>query len=97
MTFQQNIGRRTFGIVVLLSNNCPQVREKVTAIQSAMEGIQPGELREMPIPWTKTNTSPKNHRGRYLKEIQPLTNHMVAGKIVARNTTTIFRRNEHGH
>ena len=50
MSHQQNITRRTFGTVVLLSNNWPQVREKITAIQTALEGIQPGELREVPIP-----------------------------------------------
>ena len=50
MPHQQNIARRTFGIVILLSNNWPQVREKITAIQTALEGIQPGELREVPIP-----------------------------------------------
>ena len=50
MTYQQNIARRTFGVVVLMSNNWPQVREKVEAIQSALEGIDSGELREVPIP-----------------------------------------------
>ena len=50
ITYQQNIARRTFGVVVLMSNNWPQVREKVAAIQSALEGIDPGELREVPIP-----------------------------------------------
>ena len=50
MTYQQNIARRTFGFVVLMSNNWPQVREKVAAIQTALEGIDPGELREVPIP-----------------------------------------------
>ena len=50
MAHQQNIGRRTFGVVVLLSNNWPQVREKIADIQSALEGIQPGELKEVPIP-----------------------------------------------
>ena len=48
--YQQNIGRRPFGVVVLLSNNWSQVRDNTTAVQSALEGIQPGELREVPIP-----------------------------------------------
>ena len=48
--YQQNLDRRPFGVVVLLSNNWPQVRENTTAVQSALEGIQPGELREVPIP-----------------------------------------------
>ena len=48
--YQQNIGRRPFGVVVLLSNNWSQVRKNTTAVQSALEGIQPGELREVLIP-----------------------------------------------
>ena len=48
--YQQNIGRRPFGVVILLSNNWQQVRENTTAVQSALQGIQPGELREVPIP-----------------------------------------------
>ena len=48
--YQQNIAPRPFGVVVLLSNNWSQVRENTTAVQSALEGIQPGELREVPIP-----------------------------------------------
>ena len=48
--YQQNLDRRPFGVVVLLSNNWPQVRENTTAVQSALEGIQPGELRQVPIP-----------------------------------------------
>lgn len=47
--YQQNLGHRPFGVVVLLSNNWSQVRENTAAIQSALEGIQPGELREVPI------------------------------------------------
>ena len=49
MRHQQNISRRTFGLVILLSNNWPQVRERVTDIQNALEGIRPGETREVPI------------------------------------------------
>ena len=36
MCHQQNISRRTFGVVILLSNNWPQVRERVTDIQNAL-------------------------------------------------------------
>ena len=49
MRHQQNISRRTFGVVILLSNNWPQVRERVTDIQNALEGIRPGETREVPL------------------------------------------------
>ncbi len=34
--YQQNIGSRPFGVVVLLSNNWQQVRENTTAVQSAL-------------------------------------------------------------
>ena len=48
--YQQNLTHRPFGIVILLSNNWPQVRGKITDIQAALEGIQPGEVREVSIP-----------------------------------------------
>ena len=50
MPYQQNLGRRVLGIVILRSNNWAQVREKIPAVQEALDGIQPGELREVPIP-----------------------------------------------
>ena len=37
--YQQNLDRRPFGVVVLLSNNWPQVRENTTAVQSALEPV----------------------------------------------------------
>lgn len=47
--YQQNLGHRPFAVVVLLSNNWSEVRENIAAIQCALEGIDSGELREVPI------------------------------------------------
>ncbi len=49
MRHQQNFARRQVGLVVLLSNRWPDVRMRVEDIRAALEGIQPGELREVPI------------------------------------------------
>ena len=50
MGYQQNIARRRVGVVVLLSNRWPVVRMRIEEIRAAIDGIQPGELREVPIP-----------------------------------------------
>ena len=49
MRYQQNIARRQLGLVVLLSNRWPDVQMRIGEIRAALEGIQPGELREVPI------------------------------------------------
>ena len=49
MRYQQNIARRQVGVVVLLSNRWPDVQMRIEDIRAALEGIQPGELREVPI------------------------------------------------
>ena len=49
MSYQQNIARRQLGLVVLLSNRWSDVELRVDDIRAALEGIQPGELREVPI------------------------------------------------
>ena len=36
-------------MVVLLSNRWPRIRLRTEEIQTAIEGIQPGEWREVPI------------------------------------------------
>lgn len=50
MSYQQNIARRQVGVVVLLSNRWPDVQLRVEAIRNALEEVQPGEVREVPIP-----------------------------------------------
>ena len=47
--YQQNLEHRRIAIVVLLSNKWPDVRMSIEDIRAALEGIQPGELREVPI------------------------------------------------
>ena len=50
MGYQQNIARRQVGVVVLLANRWSSVRLRIAEIRAALEGIQPGEVREVPIP-----------------------------------------------
>ena len=49
MRYQQNLEHRRIAIIVLLSNKWPRILSKVEAIRVALSGIQPGELREVPI------------------------------------------------
>ena len=49
MRYQQNLAHRRIAIVVLFSNRWADVQMRVDDIRSALEGIQPGELREVPI------------------------------------------------
>ena len=46
---QQNLTRSRLAIVVLLSTAWPYVQLRIEDIRAAIEGIQPGELREVPI------------------------------------------------
>ena len=50
MRHQQNLGRRQLAIVVLLSNRWLDVELRIEDIRAALGGIQPGEVREVPIP-----------------------------------------------
>ena len=50
MSYQQDIARRQVGVVVLLSNRWRDVRLRIESVRIALEGIQPGEVREVPIP-----------------------------------------------
>ncbi len=49
MSYQQNLGHRRIALVVLLSNKWPDVQIRIEDIRAALEGIQPGELREVLI------------------------------------------------
>lgn len=49
MRYQQNLEHRRIAIIVLLSNRWPDVQTRIEDIRTALEGIQPGELREVPI------------------------------------------------
>lgn len=50
MPYQQNLGSRTFAVVVLGANRWPLIESRIDDIRAALEGIQPGEVREVPIP-----------------------------------------------
>ena len=50
MPYQQNIGSRSFALVVLGTNRWPLIRPRLEDIRAALDGIQPGEVREVPIP-----------------------------------------------
>ena len=50
MRYQQNIGSRSFALIVLGVNRWPLIEPRIEDIRTALEGIQPGEVREVPIP-----------------------------------------------
>ena len=50
MPYQQNLGSRNFALIVLGANRWPLIEPRIEAIRNALEGIQPGEVREVPIP-----------------------------------------------
>ena len=49
LRYQQNIRHRQIAVIVILSNRWPDVRLKIEEIRSALEDLDPGELREVPI------------------------------------------------
>ena len=49
MRFQQNLTDRRMAIVVLLSTAWPYVQPRIEEIRTVLDGIRPGELREVPI------------------------------------------------
>ena len=49
MRYQQNVAGRGLAIVVLLSTAWPRVQDRTEDIRTAIEGVRPGELREVPI------------------------------------------------
>ena len=50
MRYQQNLSGRQIGIVVLLNPRWPLVRLCTAEIRAAIYAVQPGEVREVPIP-----------------------------------------------
>ena len=50
MPYQQNIGSRRFALIVLGANRWPLIEPGIGDIRNALEGVQPGEVREVPIP-----------------------------------------------
>ncbi len=48
--YQQNMSNRRVAVVVLMNTAWPRISRRAEAVRNAIEGIQPGELREVPIP-----------------------------------------------
>ena len=49
MSYQQSIAHRRIAVVVLLSNRWPDVQTRIDEIRAALEEVQQGEVREVPI------------------------------------------------
>ena len=47
MRYQQNMAHRQIAVIVLLSNRWPRVQLKIEEIKAALEGMEPGEVREV--------------------------------------------------
>ncbi len=50
MQYQQNMGRWDLVLIVLGANRWPLIEPRIEDVRAALGGIQPGELREVPIP-----------------------------------------------
>ena len=50
MQYQQNIGSRSFALIVLGANRWPLIESSIEDIRAVPDGIQTGEVREAPIP-----------------------------------------------
>ena len=47
--YQQNMANRQIAVVVLMNTDWSRIARRTEAIRNALEGIQPGELREVSI------------------------------------------------
>ena len=47
MRYQQNMASRHVAVMVLLSNRWPRVQLRIEEIRDALEGMKPGEVREV--------------------------------------------------
>ena len=48
MRYQQNMAHRQIAVIVLLSNRWPRVQLRIEDIRAALDGMKPGEVREVP-------------------------------------------------
>ncbi len=48
--YQQNMVNRLLALIVLGANRWPLIEPRVEDVRAALDGIQPGEVREVPIP-----------------------------------------------
>ena len=47
--YQQNMSNRQIAVVVLMNTDWSRIARRTEDIRTALEGIQPGEVREVPI------------------------------------------------
>ena len=47
--YHQNMSNRRVAVVVLMNTAWPRISRRTETIRNALEGIQPGEVREVPI------------------------------------------------
>ena len=47
--YQQNMSNRQIAVVVLMKTNWHLIARRTESVRAALEGIRPGELREVPI------------------------------------------------
>ena len=50
MRHQQNLAGRRLGIVVLMATAWPRVQHRIEEIRAAIDEVQAGQVREVPIP-----------------------------------------------
>lgn len=55
MRYQQNLSASRLGILVLLSTSWPRIQLRIGDIQAVVDGMQPGDYREVPI-WRLVQT-----------------------------------------
>ena len=48
MRYQQNMTNRQIAVIALLSNRWPRVQLRIEDIRAALDGMKPGEVREVP-------------------------------------------------
>ena len=48
--YQQNMSNRQIAVVVLMNTNWPRIARNTEVVRIALEGLQVGEIREVPIP-----------------------------------------------
>ena len=49
MRYQQNLVGKSLGILVLLSTSWPRIQPRIGDVQDIVDGMQPGDYRELPI------------------------------------------------
>lgn len=48
--YQQNMAGRQITVVVLMNTNWQRIARNTEVVRIGLEGVQPGEIREVPIP-----------------------------------------------